>query len=79
LIDNWRWAGVPFYLAHRQRLAKRSTEIMIQFKRRAPCRLSADKEVSPTASSEYFSPEKEFRLLRRKTPGYGDEALAMSL
>jgi glucose-6-phosphate 1-dehydrogenase len=33
LIDNWRWAGVPFYLRTGKRLAKRSTEIMIQFKR----------------------------------------------
>jgi len=32
LIDNWRWAGVPFYLRTGKRLAKRSTEIMIQFK-----------------------------------------------
>jgi len=35
LIDNWRWAGVPFYLRTGKRLAKRTTEIMIQF-RRAP-------------------------------------------
>src|SRR5579864_513128 len=34
-IDNWRWAGVPFYLRTGKRLAKRSTEIVIQF-RRAP-------------------------------------------
>jgi glucose-6-phosphate 1-dehydrogenase len=33
LIDNWRWAGVPFYLRTGKRLAKRSTEIVIQFKR----------------------------------------------
>src|SRR5579862_9047585 len=32
LIDNWRWAGVPFYLRTGKRLAKRSTEIMIQFR-----------------------------------------------
>src|SRR6266851_254930 len=28
LIDNWRWAGVPFYIRTGKRLAKRSTEIM---------------------------------------------------
>jgi glucose-6-phosphate 1-dehydrogenase len=33
LIDNWRWAGVPFYLRTGKRLAKRSTEVVIQFKR----------------------------------------------
>ena len=32
-IDNWRWAGVPFYLRHGKRLAKRTTEISITFKR----------------------------------------------
>jgi glucose-6-phosphate 1-dehydrogenase len=32
-IDNWRWAGVPFYVRTGKRLAKRVTEIAIQFKR----------------------------------------------
>ena len=32
-IDNWRWAGVPFYLRTGKRLAKRHTEISIQFRR----------------------------------------------
>ena len=32
-IDNWRWAGVPFYLRTGKRLAKRVTEIAIQFSR----------------------------------------------
>jgi glucose-6-phosphate 1-dehydrogenase len=31
-IENWRWAGVPFYLRAGKRLAKRSTEITIEFK-----------------------------------------------
>jgi glucose-6-phosphate 1-dehydrogenase len=31
-IDNWRWAGVPFYLRTGKRLAERHTEITIHFK-----------------------------------------------
>jgi glucose-6-phosphate 1-dehydrogenase len=31
-IDNWRWVGVPFYLRTGKRMAKRHTEITIQFK-----------------------------------------------
>jgi glucose-6-phosphate 1-dehydrogenase len=31
-IDNWRWAGTPFYLRHGKRLPKRATEIAVQFK-----------------------------------------------
>jgi glucose-6-phosphate 1-dehydrogenase len=44
LVDNWRWAGVPFYLRTGKRLAKRTTEIMIQFKR-APHVVFRGKEV----------------------------------
>ncbi|KAF3362358.1 Glucose-6-phosphate 1-dehydrogenase [Chlamydiales bacterium STE3] len=32
-IDNWRWAGVPFYLRAGKRLPKRLTEIVVTFKK----------------------------------------------
>ncbi len=32
-IDNWRWAGVPFFLRAGKRLPKRATEIAILFRR----------------------------------------------
>lgn len=31
-VENWRWAGVPFYLRAGKRMAKRVTEIAITFK-----------------------------------------------
>ena len=31
-IDNWRWAGVPFYLRTGKRMPKRASEVAIQFK-----------------------------------------------
>jgi len=31
-IDNWRWSGVPFYLRSGKRLARRTTEIAIEFR-----------------------------------------------
>lgn len=31
-IDNWRWAGVPFYLRTGKRMRERRSEIVIQFK-----------------------------------------------
>jgi len=40
-IENWRWAGVPFYIRAGKRLAKRVTEITIQFKQ-PPLRLFTD-------------------------------------
>jgi len=32
-IDNWRWQDVPFYLRSGKRMAKKSTEIAIQFRK----------------------------------------------
>ncbi|TMD09368.1 MAG: glucose-6-phosphate dehydrogenase [Chloroflexi bacterium] len=32
-IDNWRWAGTPFYLRTGKRLPRRATEVAIQFRR----------------------------------------------
>src|ERR687884_756016 len=48
-FDNWRWSGVPFYIRSGKRLAKRVTEIAIQF-RGAPLQLfgaAAMEQVSP--------------------------------
>jgi glucose-6-phosphate 1-dehydrogenase len=46
VLDNWRWAGVPFYIRTGKRLPKRTTEIAIQF-RRPP--LEIFRRLSPTA------------------------------
>lgn len=32
LIDNWRWAGVPFYVRTGKRLGKRATEVAVVFR-----------------------------------------------
>jgi glucose-6-phosphate 1-dehydrogenase len=32
-INNWRWAGVPFYLRTGKRLSRRYSEIVIEYKR----------------------------------------------
>jgi glucose-6-phosphate 1-dehydrogenase len=44
MIDNWRWAGVPFYLRTGKALAKRRTDINIRFKQ-APLTLFRDTPV----------------------------------
>jgi len=44
LIDNWRWADVPFYIRTGKRLAQRITEVVIQF-RSAPFVLFRDTPV----------------------------------
>jgi glucose-6-phosphate 1-dehydrogenase len=36
-VRNWRWAGVPFYLRTGKRLARRASEIVVQFKDAPHC------------------------------------------
>jgi glucose-6-phosphate 1-dehydrogenase len=69
LIDNWRWAGVPFYLRTGKRLAKRSTEIMIQFKR-APHIVFREREVEPNRVILNIQPEEGISVsFGAKRPG----------
>jgi len=51
MIDNWRWAGVPFYLRTGKRLNKRSTEIAIRFKK-APLALFRETPVEALGESD---------------------------
>lgn len=69
LIDNWRWAGVPFYLRTGKRLAKRSTEIMIQFKR-APHIVFREREVEPNRLVLNIQPDEGISVsFGAKRPG----------
>jgi glucose-6-phosphate 1-dehydrogenase len=63
-IDNWRWAGVPFYLRAGKRMPKRSTAIRMQFKR--PPHLTfgraAMRDVEPNAITLHIQPEEGISL-----------------
>lgn len=49
-IDNWRWAGVPFYLKTGKRLREKHSSIIVQFKK-APFRLFRDTAVERLRSN----------------------------
>ncbi len=69
LIDNWRWAGVPFYLRTGKRLAKRTTEIVIQFKR-APHIVFREREVEPNTLVLNIQPDEGISVsFGAKRPG----------
>src|SRR5256714_558547 len=72
LIDNWRWADVPFYLRTGKRLPGRSTSIVIQF-RRAPFVLFRDTPVEnlmPNQLVLHIQPEEGISLrFAAKVPG----------
>ena len=72
-VDNWRWEGVPFYLRSGKRLAKRVTEIAIQFKR-PPLLLfrscAAVDDVSPNVLVMRIQPDEGVSLtFEVKPPG----------
>ena len=71
-IDNWRWAGVPFYLRTGKRLAMRATEIVIQF-RRTPFvlfRHTAVKNVETNRLVIHIQPDEGISLsFGAKVPG----------
>ncbi|MFI5288691.1 MAG: glucose-6-phosphate dehydrogenase [Polyangia bacterium] len=71
-IDNWRWAGVPFYLRAGKSLPKRVTEIAIHFKK-APHTLfpSTDRLASePNVLSIRIQPDEGIALkFFSKVPG----------
>jgi glucose-6-phosphate 1-dehydrogenase len=71
-IDNWRWAGVPFYLRTGKRLTKRVTEIAIYF-RRTPFVLFRDTPVRDLETNKLIvqiQPEEGISLqFGAKTPG----------
>jgi len=82
LIDNWRWAGVPFYLRTGKRLAARSTEIAIRFKR-APHALFRETPVEELDADWLIlriQPDESIRLrfnAKRPGPAMALESVAM--
>jgi glucose-6-phosphate 1-dehydrogenase len=72
MIDNWRWAGVPFYVRTGKALAARRSEVVIQFKQ-APFALFRDTPVerlTPNDMTIQIQPEEGVTLrFSAKIPG----------
>jgi glucose-6-phosphate 1-dehydrogenase len=49
-LNNWRWAGVPFFLRTGKRLPKRATEIAIQFRKPPTTLFEVDTEANAGAN-----------------------------
>jgi len=50
MVDNWRWAGVPFYLRTGKALKSKSTEVAIKFKQ-APFAMFRDTPIDSLAQN----------------------------
>jgi len=73
-VDNWRWAGVPFFIRTGKKLAKRSTDIAIQFNA-APLSLFSANATAPSEPNLLIlriQPEEGISLrFLSKQPGSG--------
>ncbi|WP_067216645.1 glucose-6-phosphate dehydrogenase [Marinomonas gallaica] len=74
-IDNWRWAGVPFYLRTGKRLGQRYSEIVIQYKS-VPHSIFNDESNRQLQRNQLIirlQPEEKISLtVMNKVPGAGE-------
>ena len=71
-INNWRWKGVPFYMRSGKRMARRVSEIAIQFKRPPGILFSGDArfDLAPNTMVLRIQPDEgSTLLLNAKVPG----------
>lgn len=71
-IENWRWAGVPFYLRTGKRLPKRTTEIAIEFNLPPLLLLGRDgvNQIEPNVLAFNIQPDEGISLkIESKIPG----------
>src|SRR5437667_726411 len=71
-IDNWRWAGVPFFLRTGKRLPKRASEISVHLKEVPPILFNRNPgaRLDPNILSLRIQPDEGFALgISSKIPG----------
>ncbi len=71
-IDNWRWAGVPFYLRTGKALARRQTQIVIAFKDAGHALFRQSEQEKPPANTlvlQIQPGEGVFFHMKAKVPG----------
>jgi glucose-6-phosphate 1-dehydrogenase len=77
-VDNWRWAGVPFYLRSAKRMPKKSTEIAIVFKR--PPLAMFPQTAEPNVLALNIQPEQGVSLrFDAKVPGLETRLRAVNM
>jgi glucose-6-phosphate 1-dehydrogenase len=73
-VDNWRWAGTPFYVRTAKRMPKRETTIAIQFKRapHPPFAHASTGGLGPNVLTVHVQPDEGVSLaIGAKVPGQG--------
>ena len=72
MVNNWRWQGVPFYLRSGKRMARRASEIAVQFKQPPGILFTEGRrfDVAPNTLVIQVQPDEGITLLTNsKIPG----------
>jgi glucose-6-phosphate 1-dehydrogenase len=81
-VDNWRWAGVPFYIRAGKRMPKKATEIAIQFRStpHTPFARGETRGLEPNVLVLRIQPEEGISLkIGAKVPGSGFEVSSVNM
>jgi glucose-6-phosphate 1-dehydrogenase len=81
-VDNWRWAGVPFYVRTGKRMPQRVTEVVLQFQRPPHMLIPAGQisELSPDALVLRIQPDEGISLrFGAKVPGHSFRVRSASM
>ncbi len=81
-VDNWRWAGVPFYLRTGKRLPRRVTEVALQFQRppHLPIAAGQASELDADALVLRIQPDEGITLrFGAKVPGHSFRVRSASM
>jgi glucose-6-phosphate 1-dehydrogenase len=81
-VDNWRWAGTPFYLRTGKRLPKRATEVVVQFKAapHLPFGEAAQDGLEPNALVLRIQPDEGITMkFGAKVPGPSMEVRSVNM
>jgi glucose-6-phosphate 1-dehydrogenase len=81
-VDNWRWAGVPFYIRAGKRLPKKATEVAIQFHSSPHTPFARDdtEGLEPNVLVVRVQPEEGLSLkIGAKVPGSGFEVSSVNM
>jgi glucose-6-phosphate 1-dehydrogenase len=81
-VDNWRWAGTPFYVRTGKRLPKRVTEVVLQFQRppHLPITAGQARGLEPDALILHIQPDEGITLrFGAKVPGHHFQVRSASM
>jgi len=71
-LDNWRWRGMPFYLESGKGLARKATEITLQFKPVPHLLFPENEDLTPNRLTLCIQPDEAIHLnFAAKQPGAG--------